>query len=260
MARRDAAPPSESRNPPGSAGILSAALGGCGVPPRPAQYPISRAGSPRSQALRGRRPRPQPLRSAQRRRPIGNWNWPLATLPHWQHLPYLHLFREKSPSRRQSVPLSGFCNFVPEFHIEKLAPNRFFFILVPNIHLTLLARNARIFAVARLERVLECFSVAKRNLNRFGDFLTNGRRLSSHVAAGDESGNRRLSANSPDETGRNLSSSRVLLQERARPTPTKSGISASGYALKHGGHGSFPTPGRKRFAFWANGSTTAATP
>ena len=156
--------------------------------------------------------------------------------------------------------LSGFGNFVPKFRFENLARNRFFLLLVPNINLTLLARNARIFVVARLERVLECFSVAKRNWKRFGDFLTNGRRLSSHVAAGDESENRRLSANSPDETGRNSSSSRGSLQERARPTPTKSGISASGYALKHGALGSFPIPGRKRFASWANGLTTAAIP
>ena len=58
---------------PGSAGILPAALGGA-APRRARPNNPARPEAP-----------PQPLRSAQRRHPIGNWNWQLATFPHWQH-------------------------------------------------------------------------------------------------------------------------------------------------------------------------------
>ena len=56
--------------PPGSAGILPAAFAG---------WKPALPGFVRPEAA-------SPSRIDQRRRhPIGNWNWQLATFPHWQH-------------------------------------------------------------------------------------------------------------------------------------------------------------------------------
>ena len=40
-------------------------------------------------------------------RPIGNWNWQLATFPHWQHLPHLHLRLEENAERKAQAAGDG---------------------------------------------------------------------------------------------------------------------------------------------------------